>query len=116
MNEEKTKNQIIEEIEAAEGQIKAFDTQQETDEVPPHDFYRAVMFTQCLSCSNRMVDVGDYSICQPGKKFLHKYRCREHEKPELNGNKQCSICGLYPWKSDYKLTNKERSELPVKVA
>ena len=114
--EEKTNKQLAEEIRSIEEQIKAADTQQEQDEVPHHDFYRAVMFTQCLGCSNRMVDVGDCAICQPGKQFLHKYRCREHEKPELNANKQCHICGLYPWKSDYKLSLKERGELPEKVA
>ena len=115
MTEEKTKAEIIAEIEATEQAIKDAFTKHELDSVPPHDFYRAVMWTECMSCSNRMVDVGDCATCQPLKQFLHENRCR-HDKPDLSGLKQCVECGKYPWKSDYVLTREERAKLPKKVA
>jgi hypothetical protein len=95
---EQTKNDIIaqiEEIDVAIGIAK--DTQPE-EVIPEHDFYRGVMFAECIPCGNRYVDLEGCATCQPGMDFLQQFRA------------------VYPWKSDTKLTEQERDKLPKKIA
>jgi hypothetical protein len=84
MSEDKTKAEIIEEINKIEEEIESMKELPDADPDPGHDLYRAVMWLECINCGNRYVDGSGCAICNPGKEFLQKWRHK------------------YPWKSDQK--------------
>ncbi len=87
---ELTKNDIISLIDEIDAEIsKAKETQPE-EVIPGHDFYRAVMFAECIRCDNRYIDVEGCQYCQAGMDFLQKFRT------------------VYPWKSDTKEADKKK--------
>ena len=79
-----TKNEIVEIIDETDVMIDEIRNMAPVDNIPEHDFYRAVMFGECIPCGNRYVDGDGCAVCRPGKQFLQKYREN------------------YPWKSDQK--------------
>lgn len=81
---ELTKSDIIAMIDDADVSIDEIKNAGPMEIVPEHDFYRAVMFAECIPCGNRYVDVGECAVCKPGKEFLQKYKEN------------------YPWKSGQK--------------
>ena len=83
---ELTKSEIIDLIDATDASIEEIRSISPKEVVPEHDFYRGVMFGECISCGNRFVDSEGCEACEPAKEFLQKYR------------------DVYPWASDKKRT------------
>lgn len=79
---ELTKADIIALIDETDVEIAEVKNTEPKASIPTHDFYRGVMFGQCISCGNRFVDNEGCAVCKPAKAFLQKYR------------------EDYPWKSD----------------
>lgn len=79
---ELTKADIIALIDETDVEIAEVKNVEPKETLPTHDFYRGVMFGQCIPCGNRFVDSDGCAACRPAKEFLQKYR--EH----------------FPWKSD----------------
>jgi hypothetical protein len=82
--DEVTKAELLDMIAQADQEIDALKNVEKIEAVPEHDFYRACMWLECISCGNRWVDGPGCGVCRPGKEFLQKYR------------------STYAWKSDDK--------------